>query len=135
MAFFSEVFAANPDRLPQWQVLIEKQDEQTKAALQRALSMSKAGGVLTLRGHSPELNDSYWGAFFASGNPAYLRKLVDQLRYFDERDDLALFMAGASAKWSLASNAESHVIVRSTLETAKRNADTRTQELITELLA
>jgi hypothetical protein len=135
VAFFSEVFAANPDKVSQWQVLIEKQDEQTKAALERALSLRKAGGVLKLEGHSAELNDMYWGAFFASGKPDYLRKLVGQLRYVDERNDFSLFMTGVSAEWSLASNAQSHILVRSTLETAKVNSDRRTQELIGELLA
>ena len=97
--------------------------------------MSKAGGVLNSDGHSAGLNDVYWGAFFASGNPKFIRKLIDQLRYWDERDDLSLFFAGATAKWSLASNAQSQVGVRSALEEAKLNADKRTQELITELLA
>jgi TonB family protein len=137
VAFFSEVFAANPDRLPQWQVLIAKQDEQTKAALERALSLSKAGGVLKLEGHSAELNDMYWGAYFASGNVDYLKKLMEQLRYFDERDDFYLFLAGGTAKWSLASNAQSDILVRHQLEAAKHNVDTdkRTQELISELLS
>ena len=40
IGFFSEIFAANPDRLSQWQALIAKQDEQAKAALGRALSVS-----------------------------------------------------------------------------------------------
>jgi len=135
VAFFSEVFAANPERLSQWQVRIQKQDEQTQAALERAVSLSKAGGVLKLEGHSAQLNDMYWGAFFASGNPDYLRRLVDQLHYVDERNDFSRFMTGVSAEWSLASNAQSHILVRSTLETAKINSDRRTQELISELLA
>lgn len=135
VAFFSEVFSANPDRLSQWQVRIQKQDEQTKAALERALSLSKAGGVLKLEGHSAQLNDMYWGAFFASGNPDYLRRLVDQLHYVDDRNDFYLFLTGVSAEWSLASNAQSHILVRSTLETAKVNSDRRTQELVGELLA
>jgi len=134
VGFLSEVFAANPDRLPQWSALIAEQDEGTKAVLERALSVSKAGGVVTIDGHSAELNDVYWGAFFASGNPDLLKKLIDQLRYCDERDDFYLFMAGATAKWSLASNAQSQALVHSTLEGARPNADKRTQELITELL-
>jgi hypothetical protein len=133
--FFSEVFAANRDRLPQWQILIAKQDDQTKAALDRALSVSKTGGLLNLTGHSAELNDEYWGAFFASGNPKFLYRLLDQLRYFDERNDEALFFAGATAKYSLASNAQTQPAVRSIIEDVRLKADKRTQELITELLA
>jgi hypothetical protein len=134
IGFFSEVFAANPDRLSQWQALIAKQDEQTKAALGRALSVSRAGGVLNLEGHSAALNDEYWAAFFATGNPKFIDRLVDQLRYFDERDDFGLFGAGGTAKWSLASNAQTQPEVRLAIEEAKLKADKRTQELITELI-
>jgi hypothetical protein len=94
MGFFSEVFAANTDRVPNWQVLIAKQDEQTKTALNRALAMSKGGGALHSVDHSAGGNDLFWGAFFASGNPKFIKKLVDQLKYFDERDDFVLFGAG-----------------------------------------
>jgi hypothetical protein len=135
VAFFSEVFAAKPDRLSQWQVRIQKQDEKTKSALERALSLSKAGGVLKLEGHSPSLNDMYWGAFFASGNTDYLKKLIDQLHYVDERDDFSLFMTGVSAEWSLASNAQSDIFVRMELMGAKVNSDKRAQEIISKLLA
>jgi hypothetical protein len=135
IGFFSEVFAANPDRLSQWQAVIARQDEQTKVALGRALSVSRAGGVLNLEGHSGALNDEYWAAFFATGNPKFIDRLLDQLRYFDERNDEDLFFAGGTAKWSLASNAQTQPEVRFAIEEAKLKADKRTQELITELLA
>ncbi len=133
-AFFSEVFAANPDRLAEWQQVIDKQPPVTTAALGRALSWSKAGGVLQLEGRSPEMNDIYWGAFFASGNPAYVRKLLELVPFAEERNDFNLWSTGASAKWSLASNARQHALVHSILEEAKRGADKRTQDLISELL-
>jgi hypothetical protein len=135
VGFFSEIFAANPEKLPQWEALIDKQDDETRIVLERALSLSKAGGVVTLDGHSPELNDMYWGAFFASGDSSFTRKLVEQLRYWDERDDFQLFGTGMTAKWSLASNAQSHVAVVLDLYTQKvNNPDKRTRELIAELL-
>jgi hypothetical protein len=57
------------------------------------------------------------------------------LRYFDERNDEDLFFAGGTAKWSLASNAQTQPEVRLAIEKAKLKADKRTQELIMELLA
>jgi hypothetical protein len=135
IGFFSEIFTANPNRLPQWQVLISKQDEQTKAALDHALSASKRGGVLNVSEHAAGPNDVYWGAFFASGNPKFVYRLVDQLRYFDERNDEALFLAGGGAKLSLASAAQAQPAVRSAIEDARTKADKRTQELISEVLA
>ncbi len=135
VGFFSEVFAANPDRLAEWQPLIEKLGNHARAPLDRALYLSKNGGALKIDDHAPELNDVYWAAYFASGNQQYIKRLVEQLRFDDERDNLKLYVTGATAKWSLASNAQSHVQVRSTLEVAKLNSDRRTQELIDELLS
>ena len=54
--------------------------------------------------------------------------------YFDEREDEVLFFAGATAKWSLASNARTDPLVRSTIEKAKARANARQQELINEVL-
>ena len=133
-AFFSEVFAANPSRLAEWQQIIDKQPLVPKTALGRALSWSKAGGVLGLDGRSPEMNDLYWGAFFASGNPMYVRKLLELAPFAEERNDFNLWGAGSTAKWSLASNGRRHTLVRTILEGERRTADKRTQDLITELL-
>jgi hypothetical protein len=134
IGFFSEIFAANPNRLPEWQTLIAKQDDQTKALLDQALKVSKSGGVLSSSGHSPQFNDACWGGFFASGNPKFVDKVVDQLQYFDERSDEALFFSGATAMWSLAENARTYTAVHLAIESAKVNADKRTQELIAESL-
>jgi hypothetical protein len=37
IGFFSEIFAANANRLPQWQVLIAKQDEQNKGRTRQGI--------------------------------------------------------------------------------------------------
>jgi hypothetical protein len=134
MGFFSEIFAANPNLLPEWQTHIAKQDDQAKAMLDQALKLSQSGGVLNSTGHSAQWNDAYWGAFFATGNPKFVDKIVDQLRYFDERTDEALFLSGATAMWSLATNSHTYTAVRSAIDSAKVNADKRTQELIAQLL-
>lgn len=132
--FFSEVFAANPEKLAEWQTLIEEQDERAKNALNLALSISQAGGALQIKDMSASANDLFWGAFFASGKPEYVLKLVDQLKYYDERDDAGLFAAGAAAKWSLASNARQHEKVRSILEGARVTSQGRMRDLIEEVL-
>jgi hypothetical protein len=135
ISFFSEVFAANPSRLPEWQALIDKQDASVRDALGRALALTKAGGVQAIEDHTPWVNDMYWGAFFASGRPIFLQKLVDQLRYWDERQNYILFAAGATAKWSLASNAQKYSLVREALDAKTLVADARTHALIAELLS
>ena len=134
IAFLAEVFAANPSRMAEWRA-IPIEDQTARQLVGQALNLSKYGGVMSRTGHSAELNDMYWGAFFATGNTAYLQKLVDQLHYYDEREDEALFLVGATAKWSLASNARSHPIVRSTLTGNTLSTDQRTRDIAIQLLA
>jgi hypothetical protein len=134
ISFLSEVFAANPSRMTEWRA-VPIEDQTARQLVGQALNLSKYGGVMSKTGHSAELNDMYWGAFFATGNTAYLQKLVDQLHYYDERDNEALFLVGATAKWSLASNARSHPVVRSTLTGNTLSTDQRTRDIVIQLLA
>ncbi len=53
IGFFSEVFAANPNLVSEWQDHIGKQDGRTKAILERALSVSTTGGLLNNKGTRP----------------------------------------------------------------------------------
>jgi len=133
-AFFSEVFTANPARIPEWEHVISSQPEVTRRALNRAMTWSKGGGVGQFEERSAETNDLYWGAFFASGNPLYVKKLLALVPLADNLDDARLWATGATAKWSLASNAQQHPAVRSILEAEKATADKRMQDIIAELL-
>lgn len=129
--FFAEAFAANPQRMEEWQKVIALQDKPTRALLNQAVHASRPGGALTAKAIPVE---QCWGAFFASGNPKYLHKLVDHLKWIDEHFHRALFSAGTAAMWSLASNAPEHPLVRPTLEAARTGADKRTREIIDDLL-
>jgi len=132
--FFSEIFLTNPARLSEWQSLIAKQPGLARSVLDSAWSWSKIGGVLQLPGRTVQMNDFYWGAFFASGTPSYVKKLLTLAPFATESDDAKLWAIGATAKWSLARAAREHGVVRSTLEEEKRTADKRTQDLINEIL-
>lgn len=116
VGFLAEIFAAEPDRVPAWSALIEGLDEPARVIFRKALERSKGPRHDQDAEPSPSLNDIWWGSFFASGNTAFLDRLVDQLALVDGRPDLASFMVGSSAKWSLASNARQHRAVRSYLE-------------------
>jgi hypothetical protein len=80
------------------------------------------------------VNDLYWGAFFATGKPVFIERLLAETRYADQLDNMQLWGAGISAKWSLASNGRQHARVHAILESEKINADKQTQELINDLL-
>jgi len=134
MGFFSEVFLTNPSRLPEWQLVIDKQPGFAKSVLDSALSWSKAGGVVRLTGQSVQMSYLYWGAFFASGNPAYVKKLVELASFATEQNDLTLWTMGSQAKFSLARNSREHAVLRSILEEEKRTADKPTRDLIDQIL-
>jgi len=130
--FFAEVFADNPGRLADWRKLIERQEPPIRQWLNYAVHLSRSpGGILALTGNGSGNNDAYWGAFFATGDPGYLRKLVEQLRLID---DYRQFDAGATAMWSLARNAPEHPLIRATLEAIRPEVDPRTRVLIDDLL-
>jgi hypothetical protein len=86
--------------------------------------------ILNWPGHSPSINDLHWGGFFASGDTRYLSKLVSEMEYCDTNDSLLLFLTGASAKWSLSSNANQYIEVKHFLEVAK---DTSSNYLRTQI--
>lgn len=134
MGFFTEVFLTNPSRLAEWQPVIDKQPGFAKSVLDSALLWSKAGGVLRLEGQSAQMSYLYWGAFFASGNPAYVKKLVELASFAAEQNDLALWTMGSQSKFSLARNSRQHAVLRSILEEEKRTADKPKRDLIDQIL-
>lgn len=133
-AFFTEVFIANPSRIREWEQLISRQPETTKHALNRSLAWSRTGGVPGMDERSTEANDRYWGAFFGSRKPVYVKKLLQLVPLADERDDFKTWATGATAKWSLATNSRQHALVKSILEAEKQTAGKRMHDIIDELL-
>ncbi len=145
VGFFAEVFAANSDRVEEWQKLGKKQEWLTRDCLQAAAKYSspgkllavegpwivRPGAILSLGDSWGSANDARWGAFFASGNPAYLRKFIAQLH---DINSLSSDQVALGAMWSLARNAPDHPLIHTTLEAARADADPRTRALIDDLL-
>lgn len=131
--FFAQVFAAHPDRVAEWRKIADRQDRPVRALFRKVRTLAKPDGWITLGDHSIAGNDLLWGAFFASGNPAYLRSLAALMPYIDD-DTLPLFWVGATAKWSLARNAAEHPLVRTTLGAYRPEANFRTGQLIDDVL-
>ncbi|MBD0404979.1 hypothetical protein [Flammeovirga sp. EKP202] len=72
---------------------------------------------------SPSQNDMNWAAFFSTGNTKYLTVILKNATHAENREDLNLFLTGASAKWSLASNAQNHKRVSNFLKKNKEYKD------------
>jgi len=133
VGFFAEVFAANPDRVETWRKAGRQQGRTLSQVIDSAVELSSPGAVLAEKEQSVEQNDRCWGAFFASGNPAYLRKLAGRLPLIDDLDP-SEFWVGATALWSLARNAAGHPLVRPTLEAFRTTAEPRARDLIADVL-
>lgn len=135
LGFFTVVFKKHQDYMPKWQKIIQSTSPQTQKELSYAMSISKDNRPLIEPNlHSPAYNDMCWGAFFAAGDEIYLQRLVNELKYVDERKDSILFLTGATARWSLASNALQHKKVKSYLESIISSSDARTKDIIQDIL-
>lgn len=135
LAFFALVFQNNQDRTPKWNEVINSTNGKTRELLSTAMTMAKEKDpIMKIREHSPSVNDMYWAAFFATGDERYLGRLVDELRYVDERSSMELFVTGASAKWSLAANAARHKKVRAYLQITISSSQSRTGDIVKDLL-
>jgi hypothetical protein len=96
---------------------------------------------------APDDVEKFNQSYYQSPRPDIVANLIEAMPmsgFFKRANSVPPFIAFFSevflanptrtARWSLASNAQSHALVRSTLETAKFNSDKRTQEIVTELL-
>lgn len=54
---------------------------------------------------SPELLDTLWGFYFATGAPAPIKRMIPMLAWADNHDDLDKLTIGSMTKYTLASNA------------------------------
>ena len=68
---------------------------------------------------SASLNDMNWSSFFATGNTKYLDNIISHTPYMENRIDVNLFLAGASAKWSLCGNSKQNDVVNKYLNSLK----------------
>jgi len=68
---------------------------------------------------STSLNDMNWSSFFATGNTKYLDNIISHIPHMENRIDLNLFLAGATAKWSLCGNSKQSDVVNKYLNSLK----------------
>lgn len=54
---------------------------------------------------SPELLDTLWGFYFATGAPAPIHRMIPMLAWADDHDELDKLTIGSMTKYTLASNA------------------------------
>jgi hypothetical protein len=70
---------------------------------------------------TPAFNDMNWSSYFATGNVKFLDRIISNIPLAENRIDRNLFLTGASAKWSLCSNARQDKQVKEHLSNQKDN--------------
>lgn len=134
IGFVAEVVAQNPDRVEEWEALASEFDLPTREVLVRGLQLGRAPERLSELDRSPATNDILWGAYFASGKEDYLLALIERALWAAGQKDVALFLTGASAAWSLSSNARQHEAVRLFLEQERDGSIGLRREMLNDVL-
>lgn len=141
--FLSRVFESNPEQIPTWFGQLGNIKDSSKTVVLTAVwwSNTKEGKTLLdnianslpdkskiefhkqidkkaedldkLAIESPDVLDILWGAFSATGDEKYVRRLMTPLSW-GEKDvkDLDRLMISSAASWSLASNLDQHPKVK-----------------------
>jgi hypothetical protein len=122
LASFSCIFARHKERNAGWNKAIAAMEEAPREFFQRAIETAPMQ-LLAEAEISPARNDMFWGCFFATGDERYAQEVIATMAHLEERKNMQLYLAAASAQWSLASIAKSDGKVRSVLQMAAAGKD------------
>lgn len=119
--FFGALFQANPNVKEEFSQKMETVTRPEFQTLLETLSTSDIDSIYDQTPLSPAFNDMHWSSFFATGNTKYLDPIIQNTKLATDRVDRNLFLTGASAKWSLSSNAKYYDEVRAHLESLRKS--------------
>lgn len=103
MMTFSCIAHRHEQKVQQWTTMINSLHEPAKGLVATAVSSSPED-LLQKIPLSAQKNDMNWACYFATGETQYVKNLVDVAAHYGERKDKDLYLAAATAMWSLASN-------------------------------
>ena len=83
---------------------------------------------------NPELLDTLWGRYFATGEYRALWRIVTMLPWSKERDSAERLVIGSSAKYTLANNAARYPDVLATLREMEPQQDTEIRPVLAEVI-
>ena len=117
--FFGALFLNDKDVKKSFVKNIDKIEKPDIKELIMTLSSSDIDILYSKAKITTEYNDMNWASYFATGNVKYIDNIISNVPYENERTDINLFLAGASAKWSLCSNANQDKLIKKHLESLK----------------
>jgi hypothetical protein len=83
---------------------------------------------------SPELLDTLWGYYFATGAERPIQRMIAFLAWTGERDSVDKLTVGSMAKYTLASNAARDAKLLSILKRASMTASKKTASVLKEVI-
>jgi hypothetical protein len=135
-------------KLPARQVMIEKyltgqlprlyQYEKEPSISTWDTVKSKVTGKELPKAHvlepSPELLDTYWGYYFATGHARPISRIIEMLPWSLEVDSVDKLTLGSMAKYTLASNASRDPELLVTLREARERTPKETAKVLTQVI-
>ena len=83
---------------------------------------------------SPELLDTFWGFYFATGYPRALQNIMALLPWSKDKDEVEKLTLGAMAKYTLAENSLRDPVLLATLKTVRRAQPKEVQPVLNEVI-
>lgn len=83
---------------------------------------------------SPEVLDTFWGYYFASGDSRALQTIVSILPWAKDRDDVDRLTLGGMAKYTLASNASRDPVLLATIKTIRNSEPEDVRKVLDEVI-
>jgi hypothetical protein len=83
---------------------------------------------------SPELLDTYWGYYFATGHARPIGRIIEMLPWSLDADNVEKLTLGSMAKYTLASNASRDPELLVTLREARERTTKETGKVLTQVI-
>ena len=83
---------------------------------------------------SPDLIDTFWGFYFATGTYEPVAKLISMLRWSANEDEVELLTLGGMAKYTLATNSARNAELLKMLKWSVRYQDKETAKILAEVI-
>ena len=83
---------------------------------------------------TPDIIDTYWGFYFATGSYIPIARIVAMLRWTKDDNSIEKFTIGNMAKFTLASNASRDAELLKMLQWAQKNTDADTKPVLDEIV-
>lgn len=144
-----ELLERSMERMPQRRVLIDKYLNATLPTLVDAGKDKKPGWWERTKAHipftekpkkaivleaSPDLLDTYWGFYFATGAMMPVNRLIGMLPLSKERDNVEKLTVGSMAKYTLAQNAARDPSLLTLLKRASMRQEKDTLLILNEVI-